>query len=252
MRFSRRSSFKAIFCLAVVLLVGSCSKSTEFQKNCALPDEQAGTLSGHWPLLSVPIAFFQGSNFTSAEINAFAAAADTWNQFYTGSKNLTVLDYGSTGSPRISSQPFPGSICTNHILTTTGFTGQVVIYKRSTWNHQAQIVALTSFCTVDSEPLKDLYTAVMELNYDNFFVAGSPQVPDLQSIALHEMGHLLGLNHSCEGTAGNGVPSCNAAGLNSAYFDAVMYPQVSFPNGRDGEIKRTLKSNDQGRANCLY
>ena len=81
-------------------------------------------------------------------------------------------------------------------------------------------------------------SAVMELNYVNFFRSGMP-VPDLQSLVTHELGHLLGLNHSCVGAGCNGAPS--------DYINAIMFPSYN-----PGSIKRALNSNDQGRANCLY
>ena len=69
---------------------------------------------------------------------------------------------------------------------------------------------------------------------------------------LHEFGHLLGLNHSCEGTPKEGVPNCNDPSLSSAYYSAVMYPVFGFYPSGQGEQRRELADNDQGRANCLY
>ena len=91
----------------------------------------------------------------------------------------------------------------------------------------------------------------MELNYQNFFVTGKP-VPDLQSIITHEMGHLLGLGHSCETDTETGVPNCNESGLPPAYQAALMFPTFTFDSNGNGQIKRDLQSNDEGRANCLY
>jgi len=88
----------------------------------------------------------------------------------------------------------------------------------------------------------------MEINYANFFSAGKP-MPDLQSIVTHELGHLLGLDHSCSGTATSGMPACNQA--NTDYVNALMYPALGF-NGAQGQVSRTIRTNDQQRANCLY
>ena len=94
--------------------------------------------------------------------------------------------------------------------------------------------------------------AYMELNYQGFFVSGR-KVPDLQTIMLHEFGHLLGLYHSCDsGSTKAGTPNCLSGTLKTEYRDAVMFPVFGFNEDLTGEQKRELNENDQGRANCLY
>jgi hypothetical protein len=93
--------------------------------------------------------------------------------------------------------------------------------------------------------------AIMELNYQNFFVAGQRQ-PDLRSIMVHELGHLLGLDHTCATGAKAGFPDCNQSSLSAEYFEAVMYPVIPFDSTGAGAVKRDLNRNDQGRAQCLY
>ena len=94
--------------------------------------------------------------------------------------------------------------------------------------------------------------ADLELNYEGFFTEGKKQ-PDLQTIVLHEFGHLLGLQHSCEVNPKKpGVPNCTADDVNPDYLSALMYPQFSFFDDGTGEQKQSLFTNDQGRGNCLY
>lgn len=69
------------------------------------------------------------------------------------------------------------------------------------------------------------------------------------SIILHELGHSVGLNHSCSGNPGvSDYLSC----------DQVMRPEhpfhraIMFPKLGSDEIKEDLRSNDKERANCLY
>jgi len=230
--------------------------SSVLVKECVLPQDQTGTISGRWKALAIPIAFHSGSQFDPDEVAAITKAADTWNEFYGASLGLKVLDYGSASSPRTSSAASPTSstLCTSGIVQGSSFTGSVVIYKKGKWPYSSlpKAIALTGFCPVPAKPISNIYMAMMELNYQNFFIEGKQQ-PDLQSIMLHEFGHLLGLNHSCEsGSTRAGVPNCTNTNITPDYLIASMFPQFGFDSAGTGEQRRNLQANDQGRGNCLY
>jgi hypothetical protein len=88
--------------------------------------------------------------------------------------------------------------------------------------------------------------------YEDFFVSGKKQ-PDLTSIFVHELGHLLGVDHSCENNSiRTGMPDCKQLSSTSEYIPAVMFPVVRFSTNNVGEVKNALTKNDQGRMNCLY
>lgn len=246
---------QSLMMTGLAVLTSACGMNTgEVVKECVLPNDQLGTLSAKWRTTAVPIAFHQG-DFSTAEIQEIVAAADTWNTFFAASKGMSAIDYGSAASPRMSNvtRPSSGYLCSSGIVQGATYTGTVVIYKDGTWPYTSQpnAMALTNFCRTPAKPLPYFYMAMIELNYQNFFVVGK-RVPDLQTIILHEFGHLMGLNHSCESTARTGVPGCTAKGTPSAYLDAVMFPSFGFDNSGYGQEKRDLMENDQGRANCLY
>jgi hypothetical protein len=229
------------------------SNSTPVIKTCGVPSDQATTISGHWPVIPVPIAFHQG-DFDASEMTDMSTAADNWNKFYTASQTITTIDTG--GGNRQSSTTNPstsGSLCATGLVPTNQFIGNVTIYKLAKWPaaYAASAIALTSFCVLPSKPFPRMYMAIMEVNYQGFFVEGAKQ-PDLQSIILHELGHLMGLNHSCEGFQKTGTPNCNDPNLNPDYSAASMYPVFTFDQSGTGQVKRSLGANDQSRANCLY
>ncbi|MGK5083397.1 matrixin family metalloprotease [Bdellovibrionota bacterium FG-1] len=224
-------------------------------KACIVPSDQAATIAGHWRISPIPIAFHQ-NDWQPDEIAEIVKAADIWNTFYSATQGVKVLDYGTdAGNVRISSQGVPTNVCGQGLLAGNQFSGPVVIYKQGTWPHASgaqSTIALTNFCTSPAKPYPSTYMAYMEVNYQYFFTAGH-KIPDLQTIIAHELGHLLGLYHSCDmGSTKPGTPDCLSAKLNTDYKRALMFPVFGFNEDLTGEQKRALASNDQGRANCLY
>ncbi len=237
------------------LVTSSCSldqQKTSIIKDCVLPQDQVGTLSGRWANVPVPLAIqIQQNGFTNDELAALTKAADTWNTFSFSSLNFQVLNYGKADSLVQTDAPKPQSLCSQTLIQEKHFVGSVMVYKDNDWPYPLipNAIALTSFCPKPAKPLPEIFMAIMEINFDNFFKSGKKQ-PDLQSIFLHELGHLLGLNHSCEVRQKEGVPNCN--GAQDEYKESVMFPIINFDLRGVGEKKQALKDNDQGRANCLY
>lgn len=227
---------------------GCASDTNSVVTTCDVPSDQSMTISGKWAVTPVPIAFHSG-DWAPGEMSAITAAADTWNQFYEASENFQLIDYGgSSSSPRTSTLGLPADPCSNMMLSGKTFNVPIVIYKDATWNYGSQLIALTRFCTPSGATgIPDMYSAVIEVNYQNYFTTG--MVPDLQSILLHELGHLAGLNHACDAGSNPGFPLCSD---NSTYAAAVMAPVFDFDSNGNGQQKRSLTANDEGRANCLY
>lgn len=249
--FRQIATITFLFCAA-----SSCAQKRESSiiKDCVLPDDQAGTLTAKWRVTPIPIAFHEG-DFSDAEIAEITKAADTWNEFYSASLGLAPIDYGDTAVRTSTQDRIQNSMLCGQgsIVQGNAFVDPIVLYKNSSWpfTSQPNAMAITSYCRSAGKPLPTFSIAAIDFNYQNFFVSGKKR-PDLQSIILHEFGHMVGLNHSCEGSARAGVPSCTSPSINTTYVQAVMYPTFSFDRLGAGEIRRDLMENDQGRANCLY
>lgn len=83
------------------------------------------------------------------------------------------------------------------------------------------------------------------------------ETPQFQSILLHELGHVVGLDHSCQEGGGNAqYAGCdNVKNTDHPYSQAVMFPTLKIFQMSSGsyqyEKKERLLQNDQVRASCL-
>lgn len=228
--------------------------STPLVTTCTIPADQTGTIEGQWPVNPIVMGFHQGDFDPNTEIPALVAGTTTWNTFFTASKKITLFNAGAASAPTVSPAADPvNTLCSATVATSSGFSGTVLVYKLGSWPYSHDAMALTNFCTVPQTPYKRIKNAVIEINYEDFFVAGK-KIPDLQTIFTHELGHLLGLNHSCASAATTGFPNCNDPTISPTYASmaAIMYPSFGFYDTGNGIQDRTLGTNDQERANCLY
>lgn len=243
-----RSRFREISRGIVCALIFACAPQIEpIATECALNADQKTTLRGHWSVHPIPLAV-QAVDFSASELVSVQAAINTWNTFFQESKGFSLFLSGTSSLDVLGAgggHPTTRTICSQQMVNEHGFTQHLMIYKvTSGWSYGSAVIGLTSTCPVStSSSLYPIYSAgMMEINFQNFFVAGQP-VPDLQTIITHELGHLMGVDHSCSGSGCASAPE--------DYIQAVMYPSIGF-DGIQGRAKRVLQPNDQKRANCLY
>jgi hypothetical protein len=230
---------------------------------CSMGRDQTKTYLGKWEVTPVQVALGAVVGSTQNEIVAqdkaiIKAASEIWNRFSKISFGFPIIDYqdAATGEVRVSNADVDRAIC-DHLLIGSGgkaFAEPVMIWKRSSWPYSSSIIALTTSCPQSGTSTFKM--SIIELNVQHYFASGKPQ-PDATSIVVHEMGHMLGLGHSCEFSsksqeALDGVPDCGSRYIPKFYKTAVMYPEFSVSQDGPGEVRSKLNANDMGRTNCIY
>lgn len=243
---------KFIFIAAIFLALLSCSKEKPAEEDsyissCYLNEDQSGTLLGRWPIAPLQLAFHDSSQFSAQEKDIIKEAAGVWNLFFEANFGFPVFKFQSIDQPGYE------QFCAGQnavLYDSNGFKKPIIIYKRREgMDDRKNNIAVTNQCRtkVEGEDLMWVTSGQIELNYQ-FFFAPEKESADLRFTMLHEFGHLLGLDHSCEiNTNRKGMPDCNLSEFVSSYLKAVM-----FPSNSGSELKTKLQENDQLRANCIY
>lgn len=224
-----------------------------FIKQCIFSGDQQYSLQGRWNVPPIKVSFKAG-DWSGTETKALQDGANVWNLFFNASKKFSIFSTGDYGSGHLSNanQTVPSCASNTH-------PDGAVIYKRqSAWGKSPTAIAVTTTCftTKGDGSLANIFNAILEFNYVNFFLTSKK--PDIQSIATHELGHLMGLDHACGplGRPNQNKPNVACPSVvtdpDNPLISSVMFPVVFFNASGQGEQKRSLSSNDQGRANCLY
>lgn len=241
-----RRKFPFVACLILSLGISACGKDepseTRFDVGDCGPADQR---ESYFIPVEAQVAKLWMAGFLPEEENAVSAATREWN-----SKGGAQTGGRVFFEPTHSSQPYTdpsGPSSKSDCDAIPGDGGEFYVMKtqnEARWRAlglNSSNAAVTLRCYLDDRLSRQI--VLVNTNY-----VGLAQI---QSVVLHELGHTLGLDHSCddENKGSEAYAACATLPQTHSYYQAVMYPFLRIGMGEKKEI---LQSNDLQRAQCLY
>lgn len=224
--------------------------SAEYQSlvnSCDISDNQRGSFMA--PDDSTPIEIVEDSDFTADEQSSIGAAVSEWNRYGNS------IGRGNMFTP--STAGVPNDIKTSTTLSCTqtdwGNAGTFYIVKITdatqwtTLGFSSSVPAATLRCYTGGALAQQIIVVRPDL----------VDPTQITTVVLHELGHSLGLEHSCASSSqsSGSWQACSSLLSTDPYYLAVMYPTIQLANAGSGtpaQTKNTLTQNDEDRANCYY
>lgn len=224
----------------------------------------AFTLHGEaWPEDSVPVEYWISLDMTgtgspsSDEIASVQMGADTW-----GNDGFANFSYTYAGTNSDNESEADNGINTIMSFNATGWCLEVAVGSatglvngyNSYWTeiNSDGIEEITDsyvvICTADEM----LDGSILTRNWNFTTTSPASDELDLASTIAHEMGHMLGLYHSCEATAdtSTGEPACGG-GCNTGTND-LTEATMCWSNQPGDDFQRDLATDDIDGLQAIY